>query len=89
MRDNQNTTKAQRYVTQLGKTVINQAHYHAGVMFGYAKQSSKTRSSRVGTSRGKVQGYALGVYGTWYQTQMMTPAYTLTVGYNINGSKIK
>ncbi|MFC0970140.1 autotransporter outer membrane beta-barrel domain-containing protein [Pasteurella multocida] len=67
MRDNQNTTKAQRYVTQLGKTVINQAHYHAGVMFGYAKQSSKTRSSRVGTSRGKVQGYALGVYGTWYQ----------------------
>ncbi|MGC6247691.1 autotransporter outer membrane beta-barrel domain-containing protein [Bisgaard Taxon 45] len=67
MRDNQNTTKSQRYVTQLGKTVINQAHYHAGVMFGYAKQSSKTRSSRVGTSRGKVQGYALGVYGTWYQ----------------------
>ncbi|ARB73553.1 autotransporter outer membrane beta-barrel domain-containing protein [Pasteurella multocida] len=67
MRDNQNTTKAQRYVTQLGKTVINQAHYHAGVMFGYAKQSSKTHSSRVGTSRGKVQSYALGVYGTWYQ----------------------
>ncbi|EJS86659.1 hypothetical protein AAUPMC_17800, partial [Pasteurella multocida subsp. multocida str. Anand1_cattle] len=50
MRDNQNTTKAQRYVTQLGKTVINQAHYHAGMMFGYAKQSSKTRSSRIGTS---------------------------------------
>lgn len=65
-------TKEDRYVMQIGGDLIawnqNQARYHLGLMGGYAYSSSKTTSNVTGyAAKGKVDGYSLGLYGTWYQ----------------------
>lgn len=39
-----------------------------GVMFGYANAQSHTDANRSGySSKGKLDGYSAGLYGTWYQ----------------------
>lgn len=72
MADGQNKTQANRYVVQLGADLAQWSsdglnRYHLGVMSGYANQKSHTHSSVTGYgSRGNINGYSTGIYGTWY-----------------------
>lgn len=67
-------TEANRYVLQLGSDLYRQQTDHGdwvvGVMAGYANGNSTTKSRITGyRSRGEIDGYSLGVYGTWYEDQ--------------------
>jgi len=66
------STQANRYVLQMGGDVVNGStdgrnRFLAGVMGGYANEHSNSVSQGSGlTSKGSVNGYSVGVYGTWY-----------------------
>lgn len=72
MGDGQNKTQANSYVMQLGGDIAQWStdgsdRYHLGVMAGYANQKSRTHSSVSDyRSRGQINGYSTGLYGTWY-----------------------
>lgn len=65
-------TRSNSYMVQLGGDIaqwstngLNQSHL--GLMTGYANSHSKTNSSVTGyDSKGSVNGYSVGVYGTWF-----------------------
>lgn len=73
MSDGQNHFTADRSVLQMGSaiaggTFTGKDGWRLGVMAGYGNQHSKTRSRLSGyQSRGAVEGYSAGLYGTWYQ----------------------
>ncbi len=73
MSDGQNQFSADRSVLQMGSaiaggTFTGKDGWRLGVMAGYGNQHSKTRSRLSGyQSRGAVEGYSAGLYGTWYQ----------------------
>lgn len=75
MSDGQNKTQANRYVVQLGGdlaqwTTSGRDRYHLGLMAGYANQKSHTHSTVTGyRSRGQIDGYSTGLYGTWYANE--------------------
>ncbi|WP_140918504.1 autotransporter outer membrane beta-barrel domain-containing protein [Limnobaculum xujianqingii] len=66
-------TTTNSYVIQGGGEILShqfgeQDRLGLGVMLGYGNASSKTRSTFTGYhSKGRVDGYTAGVYGTWYQ----------------------
>lgn len=66
-------TQSNRYVVQLGGDLAqwngnSQDRWHLGIMGGYANEHSNTRNERVGYhSDGRIDGYSVGMYGTWYQ----------------------
>ncbi|WP_186368694.1 autotransporter outer membrane beta-barrel domain-containing protein [Yersinia alsatica] len=76
-RDNQDQlgTQANRYVLQLGGDIAQWSQddmdrFHLGVMAGYGNSKSKTESQISGYSaRASVDGYSLGMYGTWYANE--------------------
>lgn len=65
-------TQSNRYVVQLGGDIAqwssdNLDRYHLGLMAGYGNSHSNTNSHRFDAgSRGTVDGYNVGLYGTWY-----------------------
>lgn len=65
-------TTSNRYVMQLGGDLAQWTRngmdrWHVGAMAGYGNSHSKTRSNVTGyTSKGSVNGYSVGLYGTWY-----------------------
>ncbi|WP_337038382.1 autotransporter outer membrane beta-barrel domain-containing protein [Enterobacter asburiae] len=65
-------TTANRYVLQLGGDVAQWStdgldRGHLGLMAGYGNSQSRSASSLTGYhSRGEVNGYSVGLYGTWY-----------------------
>ena len=65
-------TQSNRYVMQIGGDVVQWStdgldRWHLGVMAGYAKNHSSTHSNISGYgSKGSVDGYSSGIYGTWY-----------------------
>lgn len=73
MSDDQARYTANRTVFQLGGDVLQgsitgEDRWHLGLMAGYGREDSKTRSAVTGyASRGSVSGYSGGLYGTWYQ----------------------
>lgn len=81
MNDAQNRTTANRYVLQIGGDVAQwsgngEDNYRVGLMGGYATQHSFTRNSLTGySSRGSVEGYSAGLYGSWLQNMDDTGAY--------------
>ncbi|MBB4867940.1 autotransporter family porin [Pseudomonas nitritireducens] len=67
-------TEANRYVMQLGSDLYRKqtdnGDWVVGVMAGYANGNSTTKSRITGyRSRGEIDGYSLGVYGTWYENR--------------------
>ncbi|MDN6855789.1 autotransporter outer membrane beta-barrel domain-containing protein [Pseudomonas sp. CAN2814] len=67
-------TESNRYVLQLGSDLYRKQTDHGdwvvGVMAGYANGNSTTKSRITGyRSRGQIDGYSLGVYGTWYENK--------------------
>lgn len=67
-------TESNRYVLQLGSDLYRKetdnGDWVLGVMAGYANGNSTTRSRITGyRSRGEIDGYSLGVYGTWYENK--------------------
>lgn len=81
----QNKTQANRYVAQLGGDIGQWSsdakdRFHLGVMGGYANQRSNTRNHRTGYSAdASVEGYSVGLYGTWFQNnEAKTGAYVDT-----------
>lgn len=66
-------TTENRYVLQLGADVIqgttnNQDLWRIGAMTGYAHSGSKSNSKVTGyRSEGTVDGYNIGVYGSWFE----------------------
>ncbi|EPO5729970.1 autotransporter outer membrane beta-barrel domain-containing protein, partial [Escherichia coli] len=68
-------TTANRIVWQLGGDVLTYSFgekdsLYVGIMGGYGHQESRSRNHYTGySSRGKVEGYSLGMYGTWYQNE--------------------
>ncbi|MGP2514553.1 autotransporter outer membrane beta-barrel domain-containing protein [Yersinia sp. 2545 StPb PI] len=66
------STQANSYVLQLGGDIAQWSsndldRFHLGVMAGYGNSKSRTQSNVSGySSRGSVDGYSTGVYGTWY-----------------------
>lgn len=73
--------QANRYVTQIGGDIAqwstdNTDRWHLGVMAGYAKQNSNTESRYSHyKSRGSVEGYSAGLYGTWYANDVDKTGY--------------
>lgn len=73
-RDNsgQLQTQSNRYVLQLGGDIAQWSNndrdrFHLGVMAGYGNSKSNTHSTRSGyRSSGSIDGYSIGLYGTWY-----------------------
>lgn len=71
--DGQNKTQANRFVQQLGGELVQlttdgRDRLGLGVMGGYASQHSSTHNALTGIgSKGSVDGYSAGVYGTWRQ----------------------
>lgn len=67
-------TESNRYVLQLGSDLYRKetdnGDWVFGVMAGYANGNSTTKSRITGyRSRGEIDGYSLGVYGTWYENK--------------------
>ena len=68
-------TTANRYVLQLGGDVAQWSadgldRWHLGLMVGYGNSQSRSASSLTGYhSRGEVNGYSVGLYGTWYANE--------------------
>ncbi|HBQ7970001.1 TPA: autotransporter outer membrane beta-barrel domain-containing protein, partial [Klebsiella pneumoniae] len=68
-------TTANRYVLQLGGDVAQWStdgldRWHLGLMAGYGNSHSRSASSLTGyRSRGEVNGYSVGLYGTWYANE--------------------
>ncbi|MDH1008466.1 autotransporter outer membrane beta-barrel domain-containing protein [Pseudomonas nicosulfuronedens] len=67
-------TESNRYVLQLGSDLYRKetdnGDWVFGVMAGYANGNSTTKSRITGyRSRGEIDGYSLGVYGTWYENR--------------------
>lgn len=66
------TTQSNRYIVHLGGDLVNWRDVEAGslrigIMGGYGNNKSHTRSSVTGySSRGTVDGYTTGIYGTWF-----------------------
>lgn len=69
---NQLATQSNRYVLQLGGDIAQWSNndadrFHLGIMGGYGNSKSRTESHLSGYSaRSSVDGYSLGMYGTWY-----------------------
>ncbi|EPZ6932576.1 autotransporter outer membrane beta-barrel domain-containing protein, partial [Escherichia coli] len=65
-------TLENRHVMQIGGDIAQWSsngldRWHLGLMGGYGKNSSNTRSNKNGyRSVGEVEGYSVGLYGTWY-----------------------
>ena len=75
-------TQTNRYVLQIGGDLGKVSFdgndsLHFGTMAGYGNAQSNTDSKVTGyRSKGQVNGYSLGVYGTWYQNaEAKTGAY--------------
>lgn len=68
-------TQTNRYVLQLGGDIAQWStdgldRWHFGFMTGYANGKNNTRSSVTGyRSSGQINGYSVGVYGTWYANE--------------------
>lgn len=78
-------TQANRYVMQMGGDIAQWSadgadRYHLGLMAGYANQQSNSRNRLTGQKAdGSINGYSLGVYGTWLQNNLeKTGAYVDT-----------
>lgn len=64
-------TQSNSYVAQLGGelaqwTTNGEDSFHLGVMAGYASNHNDTTALTGYHSKGSVNGYSSGVYGTWY-----------------------
>ncbi|MCE9912382.1 autotransporter outer membrane beta-barrel domain-containing protein, partial [Hafnia paralvei] len=65
-------TQSNRYVMQMGGDIAQWStdgldRWHLGVMAGYGNNHSNTHSNISGySSKGSVDGYSTGIYGTWY-----------------------
>lgn len=65
-------TQSNRYVVQIGGDIAqwydnDLNRYHLGMMAGYANHHNSTQAHITGyTSKGKTEGYHVGIYGTWY-----------------------
>ncbi len=68
--DSQLKTTGNSFVTQIGVgllTLGEEDQYNVGAMTGFAYYDGKTRSSLTDReSKTKIDGYSLGLYGTWY-----------------------
>ena len=68
-------TQSNSYVAQLGGDVVQWSsdglnRGHLGLMTGYANSHSKTHSSVTGyDSKGSINGYSAGIYGTWFANE--------------------
>ncbi|EKN6179000.1 autotransporter outer membrane beta-barrel domain-containing protein [Yersinia enterocolitica] len=68
-------TRSNRYTVQVGSDVAqwstdNLDRFHLGVMAGYGNSQSTTDSRVSGyRARASVDGYNLGLYGTWYANE--------------------
>ncbi|CNH67837.1 autotransporter protein [Yersinia massiliensis] len=68
-------TQSNRYVLQLGGDIAQWSNndadsFHLGIMGGYGNSKSRTESRLSGYSaRASVDGYSLGMYGTWYANE--------------------
>ena len=66
-------TQSNRYVMQMGGDIAqwssdSENRYHLGVMAGYANQKSNARNHLNGNKAdSSINGYSLGIYGTWLQ----------------------
>ncbi|KJW96477.1 hypothetical protein RZ87_18795 [Enterobacter roggenkampii] len=69
----QMNTQSNRYVMQMGGDIAQwnsdgENRYHLGVMAGYANQKSNARNHLNGNKAdSSINGYSLGLYGTWLQ----------------------
>ena len=69
-------TQSNSYVAQLGGDVAQWStdglnRGHLGLMAGYGNNHSSTRSSVTGYgSKGSINGYSVGAYGTWFANDM-------------------
>lgn len=68
-------TQSNRYVLQLGGDLAQWSsndldRWHLGLMAGYANSKSRTHSNLTGyDSHGQIDGYSVGMYGTWYANE--------------------
>lgn len=71
--DGQLSTDDNRYVLQIGGDIVGGSfsgddNWRVGIMAGYGNSHSSTRSDITGYhSKGNVDGYSMGLYGTWFE----------------------
>ncbi|QBH98158.1 autotransporter outer membrane beta-barrel domain-containing protein [Limnobaculum zhutongyuii] len=95
-------TTSNRYVMQIGGDLAQWStdgldRWHVGLMAGYARNSNHTTSNVMKySSKGEVDGYSVGLYGTWYANEAdKTGTYVDTwMLYNwfdneVNGEQLK
>lgn len=69
-------TQSNNYVLQMGSDLAQWStdgldRWHLGLMAGYANSRNRTTSALNNhDSRGKVDGYSVGLYGTWYANEL-------------------
>lgn len=74
--DDQLKIQSNRYIAQMGGdiaqwTTNGKDRLHVGLMAGYGNDNNRTSSYLTGyRSNGSVEGYSLGLYGTWYQNNL-------------------
>lgn len=74
--DDQLKTQSNRYIAQMGGDIAQwttnaKDRLHVGLMAGYGNDHNRTTSYLTGyRSNGSVEGYSLGLYGTWYQNNL-------------------
>lgn len=68
--DDNLTTKGDSFATQIGASLVTlgeEDQYNLGMMGGFATYDGETRSDLTGReSKTKIDGYSVGLYGTWY-----------------------
>ena len=68
-------TKGKSYVIQLGGDIADWSsngsdRFHLGIMGGYGANHNNTDSNMIEySSKGKTEGYNIGIYGTWYSNK--------------------
>lgn len=67
-------TKSNSYVLQMGGDIAqwknSQGSSNVGMMAGYGNNHNKTRSTLTGyRSKAEINGYSMGVYGSWFNDQ--------------------
>ncbi|MDU1911885.1 autotransporter outer membrane beta-barrel domain-containing protein [Fusobacterium sp.] len=72
---NQLKTRNKKNIIQLGGDIADWSsngnnRYHLGLMAGYGFNHSKTESNKTSyTSKGEIEGFNLGIYGTYYANE--------------------
>ncbi|HEY0207719.1 autotransporter outer membrane beta-barrel domain-containing protein [Acerihabitans sp.] len=89
MRDGALSTRTNTQKVQLGGEIFSVSHngldgLHVGAMFGAGKSRSHSHAVKGKSAKGGLDGYAAGIYGTWYGNDQNREGLYLDGSLNFN-----